>query len=165
LEDFARLTCLPQAASIAAATPIGPCATLSAEDTWVDVPYADGVVLIGDAAGYNNPIIGEGTSIAMRDARMVADLLLGDGDWSTARFAPYADERRERMRRLRFTASLDAALYTTFGPAGAARRGRFFGRMQDPNFRGGILFAAQTAAPENAPDWAFTDEFRAEVLQ
>ena len=165
LDDFGRLTCLPQAASIAAATPIGPCATLSAEDTWVDVPFADGVVLIGDAAGYNNPIIGEGTSIALRDARMVADVLVSDGDWSIARFAPYADERRERMRRLRFAASLDAALYTTFGPEGAARRGRFFGRLQDPNSRVGALFAAQTAGPENVPDWAFTDEFRAEVLQ
>lgn len=165
LEDFGSLTCLPQAASIAAATPIGPCATLSGEDTWVEVPAADGVVLIGDAAGYNNPNIGEGTSIALRDARMVADVLLNESDWSSARFAPYADERRERMRRLRFTASLNAALYTTFGPEGAARRGRFFGRLQDPTFRGGLLFAAQTVGPENLPDFAFTDEFRAEVLQ
>jgi flavin-dependent dehydrogenase len=53
------------------------------DDTWTDTPFVDGVVLIGDAAGYNDPIIGEGLSIALRDAKIVRDLVL-DG----ARDAP-----------------------------------------------------------------------------
>jgi flavin-dependent dehydrogenase len=33
-------------------------------------------VLIGDAAGHNDPIIGDGLPIALRDARIVRDLVL-----------------------------------------------------------------------------------------
>ena len=33
-----------------AATPAGPCATYAGDDTWTAAPFADGVVLIGDAA-------------------------------------------------------------------------------------------------------------------
>ena len=78
-----------------AATPAGPCATYPGDDTWTDAPFADGVVLIGDAAGYNDPIIGQGLSIAMRDARIVRDLIL-DGardrppSRRTARSVPHA---------------------------------------------------------------------------
>ena len=83
-----------------AATPAGPCATYPGDDTWTATPFADGVVLIGDAAGHNDPIIGEGLSISIRDARSVRDLVV-DGARKPADFAPYAEERVERMRRLR----------------------------------------------------------------
>ena len=46
------------------------------DDTWTDTPFAAGVVLVGDAAGHNDPIVGQGLSIALRDARMVRDLIL-----------------------------------------------------------------------------------------
>ena len=59
-------------------------------------------MLIGDAAGHNDPIIGQGLSITYRDVRIVRDVLLGGDDWSPAAFAAYGEERRERMRRLRF---------------------------------------------------------------
>ena len=97
LDDFRRLTCVSRPASLANATPSGPCATLDGEDTWTDVPFVEGVVLIGDAAGYDGPNIGQGLSLALRDTRILSELLLSESDWSPARLRPYAEERRERM--------------------------------------------------------------------
>lgn len=92
------------------ATPAGPCATYGGEDTWVDTPATDSIVLIGDAAGHNSPIIGQGLSMAMRDVRLVSDLLdEGSSPWSEL-FQPYVEERRERLRRVRFVAQLWAEL-------------------------------------------------------
>ncbi len=48
---------------------------------------------IGDAAGHNDPIIGQGLSITYRDVRIVRDLMLENRDWTPAIFRPYADER------------------------------------------------------------------------
>jgi 2-polyprenyl-6-methoxyphenol hydroxylase-like FAD-dependent oxidoreductase len=79
LGDFRRTSCLPLAQSLAGGTPLGPCATFGGEDTWVDVPFVGGAVLIGDAAGYNDPLIGQGLSLALRDARVVCEILLADG--------------------------------------------------------------------------------------
>lgn len=110
LEDCRRL---PAAARdrLAGATPIGPCATYGGEDTWVDSPVAEGGVLIGDAAGYNSPIIGQGLSLALRDARVASELLLASDDWDQNTFAPFVAQRRERLRRVRFTAQLWADLW------------------------------------------------------
>jgi 2-polyprenyl-6-methoxyphenol hydroxylase-like FAD-dependent oxidoreductase len=122
------------------------------------------VVLVGDAAGYNNPIIGAGLALALRDVRVLAELLLTESDWSTARLMPYAEERHERLRRLRFVAAIVAELFTRFGPEGAARRGRFFARLRDPNDPAHLMLLAFRAGPEKAPAWAFTEEYRAELL-
>ena len=56
-------------------------------DTWTDSPCAPGVVLLGDAAGWNDPIIGQGLSIALRDVRMVADVVRADPDLGGPRMA------------------------------------------------------------------------------
>jgi 2-polyprenyl-6-methoxyphenol hydroxylase-like FAD-dependent oxidoreductase len=98
-------SCYPGTEHVAKATPAGPCATYPGDDTWTDAPFAPGVVLIGDAAGYNDPIIGQGLSIAMRDARIVRDLVV-DGARQPSDFAPYA---AERMRRMRFAADVVSA--------------------------------------------------------
>jgi 2-polyprenyl-6-methoxyphenol hydroxylase-like FAD-dependent oxidoreductase len=125
LEAF-RLSVLPLSECLANGTPAGPCNSYGNEDTWTDSPLAPGVVLIGDAAGHNDPIIGQGLSITYRDVRIVRDLMLDNrGNWSASSFAPYAEERHERMRRLRTTASMFSILYAEFGARARERRVRF----------------------------------------
>jgi 2-polyprenyl-6-methoxyphenol hydroxylase-like FAD-dependent oxidoreductase len=165
LNDFRRMACMPLAESLAGGTPLGPCATFPGEDTWVDVPFVEGVVLVGDAAGYNDPLIGQGLSLALRDTRVLSEILLAAERWSPECLLPYAEERRRRLRRVRFTAALMAELYATFGPEGAARRGRFLSRLSDPDFRGRALLASLAIGPDRSPDWAYTEDFRTEVLE
>lgn len=116
-----RLSAFPWSEHVAGATPAGPCATYPGDDTWTPTPFADRVVLIGDAAGYNDPIIGEGLSIAMRDARMVRDLVL-DGARTAGAFGPYGEERNERMRRLRLIADVIAVTFAEDADNRSARR-------------------------------------------
>jgi 2-polyprenyl-6-methoxyphenol hydroxylase-like FAD-dependent oxidoreductase len=95
---------LPQSDLFVSAKPAGPCHGYPNADSWIDAPVAPGIVLIGDAAGHNDPTIGQGLALAFRDARLVSEALLGGKDWTTVTLMPYADERRERMKRLRFAA-------------------------------------------------------------
>ncbi len=155
LEAF-HLKSVPGSEHLANAQPAGPCHSYPNEDTWTDQPYAEGVVLIGDAAGHNDPIIGQGLSITYRDVRTVRDVLLASDDWSPAAFAAYGEERRERMRRLRFAATLQSRLENEFGPEAEARRGRAFERRaQDPTLMLAVL--ATMLGPERLPAEAFAD--------
>ena len=164
LSDYRSMACMPLAEVLAAGTPAGPCATFGGEDTWVDVPFVDGIVLAGDAAGHNDPIIGQGLSLALRDARVLSELLLATDRWSPEYLQPYAEERRERLRRVRFSAALYAQLFATFGPEAAGRRLRFLARLGEPGFRGGSLLASLAVGPNDSPDWLYTEGFRTEVL-
>ena len=131
--DSFRLRCLPIGEAIAASTPAGPCAMYPMNDSWTDRVAVPGVVLVGDAAGWNDPIIGEGLSIALRDARTVVDVITSGDDWSPAAFDEYGAERKERMRRLCIGAQLETALRCDFTPAGRARRGAFLQQVdKDP---------------------------------
>jgi 2-polyprenyl-6-methoxyphenol hydroxylase-like FAD-dependent oxidoreductase len=122
--DAFRLSALPDKEMFASGRPAGPCHGYPNADTWIDVPIAPGVVLIGDAAGHNDPTIGQGLSIALRDARLVHETMLGSKQWTTDTFLPYASERRERMRRLRFTARQFSILRAEFTEAARERRQR-----------------------------------------
>lgn len=60
-------------------------------------PFADGVVLVGDAAGFLDPFTGEGVFRALRGAELaaaVATEALRRGDTSAAALAPYAALRK-----------------------------------------------------------------------
>jgi 2-polyprenyl-6-methoxyphenol hydroxylase-like FAD-dependent oxidoreductase len=119
--------------------------------------------LVGDAAGWNDPIVGLGLSITYRDVRIVSELLLSSDDWRPALLTPYAAERAERMRRLRFAASITSALDMEFGPAAAERRRRHHERAAtDPTV--GLHGLAVMAGPEVAPAEFFTPEGRAHAL-
>ena len=59
LEAF-RMTCAPQNAALAEGTPAGPLFSYFNNDSWTDEPFSEGCVLIGDAAGWNDPINGLG---------------------------------------------------------------------------------------------------------
>src|SRR5262249_20271261 len=119
--------------------------------------------LIGDAAGWNDPIIGQGLSIAMRDVRIVAEILLAGSDWSPAVFMPYAQERTERMRRLRLSAQLTTDLRATFTPEAAKRLQRIFAQFaENPSLFGSLVI--QLAGPESAPAEAFEAESLNRIL-
>jgi 2-polyprenyl-6-methoxyphenol hydroxylase-like FAD-dependent oxidoreductase len=62
----------------------GPLASFISADHWVENPYRDGLVLIGDAAGASDPIWGQGLSLTCRDARVLTDLLRENQDWAAA---------------------------------------------------------------------------------
>ena len=161
--DSFRMACNPNGARIAEGRPAGPLRAYINSDTWTDEPYAQGAVLVGDAAGWNDPLIGLGLSITYRDVRIVSDLLAGSEDWSPELFAPYAEERRERMRRLRFVARLTASLDAEFGDKARARRQSYFERAAaDPML--GARGMAIMAGPETAPPEVFTAAHRALVL-
>ncbi|WP_411278003.1 FAD-dependent oxidoreductase [Gaiella sp.] len=115
---------------LADATPEGPLATFDGAHRWVDRPYRDGVVLIGDAAGASDPSWGSGLSRTLRDVRLLRDALTADADWPRAA-AAYADQHDEYWVRLRDAERLSAAALMSVGPGGAARRDRaleIFGR-------------------------------------
>jgi 2-polyprenyl-6-methoxyphenol hydroxylase-like FAD-dependent oxidoreductase len=164
LETFAQLACLPRAHRIRSARVAGPCATFTGEDTWTDVPFTDGVVLVGDAAGYNDPLIGQGLSLAMRDVRVLSEGLLGSEDWSQATLIAYAEERAERLRRQRRVATTYAWIFSTFTDEGRARRARFLARARDGHQDAQLLFRSMFSGPHRVPAEVFTDEFHQSVL-
>lgn len=155
IEQVASMGCFPERDWFASARPVSTAASYPMEDTWIDEPYAPGVVLIGDAAGWNDPLIGQGLSIAVRDVRLVAAALLGTADWVPATFESYGLERTERMRRLRATAEASTRLRCDFTPEGKQRRLAAFARFAvDPLARQPI--AAGLLGPEALPAEAFT---------
>ncbi len=156
IDVFSKLSCLPYAEAIAASTPIGPFNSFSNEDHWIDDPTCPGVVLIGDAAGHNDPIIGQGLSIALRDVRLVSEILR---DAKTAGrepdFRPYVEERAERMRRLRITAQVATTLRVEFGPEARDRRARVGKRVAEGRL---APLPASLIGPERLPAEAFLPE-------
>lgn len=154
---------MPYANEIAAARIAGPCQGYPNADTWVDQPTAPGVVLIGDAAGHNDPTIGQGLSIAMRDARMVAEILSSSPDWDQELFEPYVAERRERMRRLRHFAHVTAVLRCEFDEEAKRRRGQAARLLaNDPSL--GLLFAAGFKGAFSVPDEMFEQRILARLF-
>jgi len=157
------LDCCPHAAAITGAKPAGPMLSFLNNETWAPRPYMEGGVLIGDAAGWTDPIIGCGLASAYRDARIVAETLLGTPDWSPEAFAPYAAERTERLRRLRVVSDIFTGLYCAFGETGRRRRRRFNETAATDELMTAHL-AAGLAGPEAQPPEIFTAKHVAYVL-
>jgi len=88
-----RLAAVPNCDRLADATPAGPCAAYPMHDSWTTTPCVEGAALAGDAAGFSDPTIGEGLSIALRDARLFGEALLGGDDWSPATLAVHGGGR------------------------------------------------------------------------
>lgn len=161
--DAFRMKSAPGNEHLANAKPASPLYSYFNNDSWTDEPFAQGAVLVGDAAGWNDPIIGLGLSITYRDVRIVSEILKASDDWSPKAFASYAEERTERMRRLRFVAKLQAALDMEFGEEAMAKRKSYHDRSA-ADMSLGMHAVAVMAGPENAPPDVFTDEHRARVL-
>jgi 2-polyprenyl-6-methoxyphenol hydroxylase-like FAD-dependent oxidoreductase len=157
-----RMNCLPLADAITAGTPVGPFNSYSNEDHWVDVPTAPGIVLIGDAAGHNDPVTGQGVSITARDVRLVSEILLSSKhEWGEDEFVPYVEERRERMRRLRIVGRLASQVRVEFGPEARKRRARVA-----RHFAEGYLspLPATLVGPERLPPEAYLPETIAKLI-
>ncbi|MGH2758466.1 MAG: FAD-dependent oxidoreductase [Actinomycetota bacterium] len=137
----------------------GPCATYPGDDTWTDRPFADGVVLIGDAAGHNNPLIGQGLSLAMRDVRSINEILSDEGSWTPSGFEEYGRARNERMRRVRFAANYLALLVWDFTEEGERRR-RAFARAA----REDLSYVLPVLVNYTGPDDASPDIYDAAVM-
>jgi 2-polyprenyl-6-methoxyphenol hydroxylase-like FAD-dependent oxidoreductase len=158
-----HLSCCPASRAIAQARGAGPLLSFLNNESWADEPFVEGGLLIGDAGGWTDPLIGCGLSSAYRDARLVSEVLIASPDWSATTFRPYAEERSERLRRLRCVADITLGLFCEFGELGRSRRKRFFEEsVTNPVFLGHLI--ANLAGPENQPAEVFTPEHREFVL-
>jgi len=115
----------------------GPFATFDGAARWVERPYRDGVVWLGDSAGATDPTWGEGLARTLRDVRLLRDRLLADDDWQGAALA-FADDHDAFFERMLRLGAMRAELLFAVGPDADARRKR--------------AFAAQKADPSVLPD-------------
>ena len=95
--EASRLGCLEGVADWSASYPAGPCGTFPGGDSRTEYPLAEGVVLIGDAAGYENPLQGQGLSLALQDVCDVSEALLS-AESAEADLTGYAERRLTRKR-------------------------------------------------------------------
>lgn len=94
--DTCELGCLQGLAGWSRGDPAGPCATFPGEDSRTPSPIAGGVALIGDAAGYENPLQGQGLAMAFQDVGDLARLVASQG--ASADLTEYAELRARRKR-------------------------------------------------------------------
>ena len=99
------LRCVDGLAEWQAATPAGPCATFPGEDSRALEPVADGVVLVGDAAGYTNPLQGLGLGMALQDVQDVSAALLSPS--AADGLATYAADKAVRLRLASLSVDLE----------------------------------------------------------
>jgi 2-polyprenyl-6-methoxyphenol hydroxylase-like FAD-dependent oxidoreductase len=112
--------------------PVGPLATFDATDRWVEHPYSDSVVLVGDAAASHDPSWGQGLSLAFRDVRVLRDCLLASDDWDTACHA-YAREHQRHYGVIHEVTHALKDMFLRSGPEADARRQRALPLIaQDP---------------------------------
>ncbi len=131
---------------------VGPVAFFPGIDIYPDRIAGEGIVLVGDAAGANDPSQGQGISLAFRDVRELRDLLLDNADWAAA-LARFAARRRAYFEVLRTHAQWAGRLATETGPDADALRDQVArAREIDPTAGG---FAALYAL---GPDGLVADE-------
>lgn len=122
----------PLAEYYAEAKSIGPLASFDVSESWVEHPYRDGVVVVGDAAGTSDPTFGQGLSLALRDARTLRDELSKDPDWAAAA-SRYADQRRAYFRTCHTVEGWLRTLFQDPSPDAAALRAKAMPLIaQDP---------------------------------
>lgn len=164
VEAFAGLGAIPNELGLGEVMPAGPCATFSSEHTWCDKPYADGVVLIGDAGGYDDPVDGQGLSLALSDVRQLGELLLASDDWTATNLSAYGQRRAGRLRRMRRVSKTFATLMTTFTAAGRARRARYYAASRAGRDDVKTALVPMFIGPDRPPAEAFTDELHEALL-
>ena len=113
----------PMADYCADAKSIGPLASFDASDNWVEHPYRDGVVLVGDAAATSDPTYGQGLSFAIRAARVLRDELTKTSDWEAAGHR-YAEQHQRSFHACHTVEGWLRTLFQDPSPEAAALRAR-----------------------------------------
>ena len=106
-------------------------------------------MLIGDSAGYNDPIVGQGLSLAMADIRDVSRVIINGGRTPNA-FVDYGIARSDRFAKQRLASQTMADMMCTFGDEAASRRLRAL-PMLGTDETVGMLAATLFAGPEVLP--------------
>jgi 2-polyprenyl-6-methoxyphenol hydroxylase-like FAD-dependent oxidoreductase len=158
--DAFRMPCLPDGELVAQARPDGPLVCWPSVSTVpLGLPVAEGVVLVGDEAGANDTVLGTGLSNALRDVRLVGEVLARTDRWGDpASYAPYLAEREARMRRLHLGADVMCRLQAEFGPDATARRARARARMA-ANPAMAVMGLLSMTPPETVPEFGFHEFF------
>jgi 2-polyprenyl-6-methoxyphenol hydroxylase-like FAD-dependent oxidoreductase len=118
---------------------IGPLAIVPNNDVWSSSIAGGNVVLIGDAAGANDPSLGQGLSLVFRDVRELRDLLFEGQDWSAA-IREFERRRREYFDVLRAHAQWTGILTVETGLEADERREQVArARESDPTAGGFAL--------------------------
>jgi len=164
IEAFAQLRTIPGEKRLDKLTPAGPCATFSGEQTWCDTPYVEGAVLVGDAGGYDDPVDGQGLSLAMSDVRQLSEVLVASDDWTPAALRPHGERRAERLRRTRRVSRTFARLMTSLSEARRARRARYYEASRQGREDVKAALGAISIGPDGLPAEAFTDELHEALL-
>lgn len=116
-------------ARVGGAERLGPVQALGPLAYTVDPPREERVLLVGDAAGFYDPLTGEGIFSALRGAEIAADAIaraFRTGDLSLMLQARYEQARRAAFRdKVRFTRGLQAVVGRRWL---ANLAGRFLGR-------------------------------------
>ena len=160
-----RMEGVPGLDLIAAGEPEGVCLGMPNSPSWTDEPYLPGAVLIGDAAGSDDPITGQGLAAAFRDVRLVLEALLNARDWShPGLFQPYATAKAETLRRQRFTSIAFSIRDAEFTDKALARRHAIRERLaKDPACGLGLL--SQYIGPDRLPASAFAPQAWKQIFE
>jgi menaquinone-9 beta-reductase len=100
---------------------IGPLASFSCDEDWVQHPYQDGVALIGDAAATSDPAYGQGLSLTLRDVRTLSEKLLSYSQWDDAG-NQYASEHRRYFSVIHASCGWLRQVFQEQGPEADERR-------------------------------------------
>jgi menaquinone-9 beta-reductase len=111
----------PMADYFADAKSVGPLASFDASDDWVEHPYRDGVVLVGDAAATSDPTFGQGLSFAMHAARVLRDELTNNSDWEVAGHR-YAEQHQQSFHACHVVEGWVRTLFQDPSPEATALR-------------------------------------------
>ena len=142
----------------------GPCRGYANSDVWLDRIIAAGIVLIGDAAGTNDPSIAQRLSLSFRDVRLVSEALASGLTNCADGLAAYVEERHHRMSRYRLLGHLVGRIRFEFTNEAHARRQRIAARMvTEPDLS--FPHFAQLKGYEAVPRTVFTDEYRERALR
>jgi menaquinone-9 beta-reductase len=146
-------TCIAAGASsdwFAGSAISGLLASFNAADSWVDEPFRDGVVLIGEAAAAIDPSFGSGIALSLRDVRVLRDRLLETSDWCKAA-ADYAHDHDRAYSSLHNQHNWARLLFYMSGPEADALRAQALPKLaSDPSRRPDVIGLGPDAPSDEA---------------